>query len=272
MRWLLVFAALLAVCTGCAASCPTLQERLDDCKQTITNREEKIAEQQTALKKREQRIDKKNEAIESLEERIAKLEKRLNISGSEQKYYDKRLRELTSEIRSYVKGQIEQNRAFLTRIELEDFIGNPLIARRNLDEGTRMVVDTAHPIPGKGQINGIGGYFSGSGIIVVKILRPVGEDYMVAASKALEVTADSKGKHLLDFDNPIIVNKGDLVGYYIAGPAAVSYDSGPGVQSYFRMRKDDFNDGRRVEADEIWREKEPARKYSLNYYGVFSRN
>ncbi|HMA66593.1 MAG TPA: hypothetical protein VKO20_02130 [Desulfosalsimonadaceae bacterium] len=272
MRWVLVFASLLAACTGCAASCPTLQERLEECRQTITDKETKISEQQSALNNREKRIAEKNETIESLEGRIAKLEKRLNISGSEQQYYDKRLSDLTSGIRSYIKGQIQQSRDFLTRIELEDFIGNPLIERRHLDEEARMIVDTAHPVPGKGQINGIGGYFRGSGRVLVKILRPVGEDYIVAASKALKVGAESAGKHLLDFDNPVIVNKGDLVGYYLPGPAGAAYDSGIGVRSYFRMREDAFPRGGRIESDEIWRENEPARKYSLNYYGVFSRD
>jgi hypothetical protein len=272
MRWILLFAFICAAGMGCAASCPNLEQDLNACRQTVSAKEQRIHEQQSAIEQKEQTIARKNEAISSLEKRVAELNRRLNISYSEQDRYDERIRGVTSAVRGYIKQQIQEHRTFLTDIALEDFLGNPLIARESMDEENSMIVDLAHPVPAKGQVNGVGGYFKGSGEIFVKLLRPVGEDYIVTYSKVLQVAENGEGKQLIDFDKPILADEGDIVAYYLAGPVAVAYDGKIGISSYFRMREDEYPAGERLKADDILLPKQTKRKYSLNYYGIFVDN
>lgn len=268
MRWMLLFVSLFAAITGCA-TCPDVRQQLKDSEQAIEMREKMIEKQQAVISEKEEVIEDKNETITTLKKQIDELDRRLNISNNEQDRYDERIQQVTSEVRSFVKKQIQQSRSFLTNIALEDFVGFPLIARENMDTEASMVVDLAHPVPGKGQINGIGGYFKGSGRVVVKLMRPVGRDYIVTYNKTLTLDSGEAAKQLVDFDNPIMVNKGDVVAYYLPESIAVAYDRKIGVSSYFRAKSDEFPVGERIEADSLWKQKQPKRKYSLNYYGIF---
>jgi hypothetical protein len=124
-------------------------------------------------------------------------------------------------------------------------------------------------VPSQGQINGIGGYFTGACDIHIKLLRPVGNDYIVTYSKPLKVEAAEPGERLIDFDQPIIARKGDIIAYYFSGPVNVPFDSALGIPSYFKMGSDKYQKGDRVAADDIWQSDQTKRKYSLNYYGIF---
>ena len=271
MRWILLFVSVCAAGMGCA-TCPDVRQQLKQSEQTIEMREKLIEQQRAVISEKEGIIEDKNETISTLKNQIDELDRRLNISNNEQDRYDERIQQVTSEVRSFVKKQIQQSRSFLTNIALEDFVGFPLIARENMDTDASMVVDLAHPVPGKGQINGIGGYFKGSGSIVVKLMRPVGSDYIVTYNKTLALDAAEAAKRLIDFDSPIMVNKGDVVAYYLPESISVAYDREIGVSSYFRAATDEFPVGERIQADALWKQKQPKRKYSLNYYGIFVQN
>jgi len=270
MRWGLLFLCLLIASMGCATAFPNVERKLDSCQQAVADKQQRIEDQQSAIKQKEQEIADQKETISTLNSRISKLEHRLKISYSEQDRYDERIQRVTSSVRDFIKKQIQEDRTFLTDVALEDFIGNPLIAREQMDDSANMIFDVAHPVPGQGQINGIGGYFKGSGKIYIKLLRPVGEGYIVTHNTPLEVAADEPGKRLLDFDKPILVNEGDIVALFFPDAAVVaSYDKGIGIDSYLSMRKDKYPNGTRLEADDIVNSGQPKRKYSLNYYGIF---
>lgn len=271
MRWILLIVSVCTVGMGCA-TCPEVRQQLKDSKQTIEMREQIIEKQQAVIREKEEVIENKDETLSTLKSQIDELDRRLNISNNEQDRYDERIQQVTSEVRSFVKNQILQSRNFLTNIALEDFVGFPLISRENMDTAATMVVDLAHPVPGKGQINGVGGYFKGSGSIVVKLMRPVGKDYIVTYNKTLTLDSDEAAKRFIDFDSPIMVNKGDVVAYYLPESISVAYDRKIGVSSYFRAKADEFPVGERIEADALWKQKQPKRKYSLNYYGIFVQN
>ncbi len=273
MRWLVLFICLLTAGMGCATAFPNVEKELASCRQSVSDKQERIEAQQAAIEQKEQAISEKEETISSLNSRIGELEHRLKISYSEQERYDERIQRVTSAVRDFIKKQIQEERTFLTDVALEDFIGNPLVERQYLEDPVNLIIDVAHPVPGQGQINGIGGYFKGNGEIFVKLLRPVGEDYLVTHSKSLQVAADEPGKKLIDFDKPIFVNQDDILAFYFPDSSVVvSYDTHVGVHSYHRMRKDRYPNGTRLKADDIERPEQTKRKYSLNYYGIFLKN
>lgn len=273
MRWLVLFLCLLTAGMGCATAFPNVEQELSSCRQSVTDKQQRIEAQQAAIEQKEQAIAEKQETISTLNARIAELERRLKISYSEQDRYDERIQRVTSAVRDFIKKQIQEERTFLTDVALEDFVGYPLVEREFLEDPANFIVDIAHPVPGQGQINGIGGYFKGNGEFFVKLLRPAGEDYLVTHNKSLQVAADQPGKKLIDFDKPIFVNEGDILAFYFPDPSVlVSYDTHIGVNSYHRMRKDKYPNGSRLKADDIERPETTKRKYSLNYYGFFLKN
>lgn len=268
MRWMIIFISLAMIGTGCATN-QSLQRELDQCRESLSGKDSLIAKQESAIRQKEQKIEDQKESIAILEEQMADLNRRLSISSSEQSSYGERIRRISASVREFIKQQIRDERNFLTDIALEDFIGNPLIKRENTDSDNNMIVDVANPVPSQGQINGIGGYFTGSCEIHIKLLRPVGNDYIVASDKRIQVEAKTPGKQLIDFDQPVIARKGDIVAYYFPGPVNVTFDSQLGINAYFRIRSDRYRSGDRIEADDLWQSEQEKRKYSLNYYGVF---
>jgi len=269
MRWGIIFISLaMIVGTGCATN-QAMQQKLDQCQQSLSDQDLLITKQESTIRQKEQKIKDQNSSIQNLEAQVAELNRRLNISSTEQSRYNARIRRISSSVREFIKDQIRDQRNFLTDIALEDFIGNPLIARENTDAANNMIINVAHPVPSQGQINGIGGYFTGPCEVYIKLLRPVGKDYVVTYSKALTIDAAEPGERLIDFEQPIIARKGDIVAYYFPGPVPVPFDSELGIPSYFKMRSDKYQNGDRVKADDIWRSDQTKRKYSLNYFGIF---
>ncbi len=268
MRWIIILVSLAMIGTGCATN-QVLQQKLDECQQSLSEQDMLIANKESIIRQKEQKIEDQKESIAILEKQMAELNRRLYISSTEQSLYDDRIRRISSSVRDFIKKQIRDERNFLTDVALEDFVGNPLISRGNTDDVNNMIVDVAHPVPSQGQINGIGGYFLGSCQIHIKLLRPVGNDYIVAYDKPIAVDVAGPGKQLIDFDQPIIARKGDIIAYYFPGPVKVPFDSELGINSYFKMGSDKYQSGNRVEADDIWQPDQEKRKYSLNYYGIF---
>ena len=268
MRWIIIFVSLAMIGTGCATS-QALQQELDQCQQSLSDQDLLLAKQESTIRQNEQKIEDQKEIITMLEEQVAELNRRLNISSTEQSLYNERLRRISSSVREFIKQQIRDERNFLTDIALEDFIGNPLIKRANTDNENNMIIDFAYPVPSQGQINGFGAYFTGSCDVHIKLLRPVGDDYIVAYDKPIKVAVNAPGKQLIDFDQPIIARKGDIMAYYFPNSVCVPFDSELGINSYFKMRSDRYKSGDRLKADDLWQPEQTKRKYSLNYYGIF---
>jgi hypothetical protein len=269
MRWIFLFILVAMTTMGCAANCQKVQQELNTCQVTLTDQDYIIKKQESTLRQKDQKISEQQESIKKMGADIAELNRQLNISSSEKGRYDERIRTIASSVREYIKKQMQDNRNFLTGIALEDFVGNELIERAHSDEENVLVVDVSNPVPSGGQINGVGGYFSDSAEIVIKLLRPSGNDYIVIYNKQVQVEAEAPGSKYIDFDSPFIVKKGDVIAYYFPGPVNVSYDSDIGTNAYSEMRSDKFGHGDRMAATDIWHADENKRKYSLNYYGIF---
>lgn len=269
MRWIFLFILVAMTTIGCAANCQKVQQELNTCQATQTDQDYIIKKQESTLRQKDQKISEQHESIKKMGTDIAELNRQLNISSSEKGRYDERIKTIASSVREYIKKQMQDNRNFLTGIALEDFIGSELIERAHSEEENILVVDVSNPIPSGGQINGIGGYFTGSADIVVKLLRPSGNDYIVIYNKQVQVETEAPGSKYIDFDSPFIVKKGDVIAYYFPGSVNVPYDSDIGTNAYSKMRSDKFGHGDRMAAADIWHADEIKRKYSLNYYGIF---
>ena len=155
---------------------------------------------------------------------------------------------------------------------MEDLIGNESIQREYSGESGIFIIDTANPVPNDGQINGIGGYFLGTTEVVVKLLRPMGKDYIITDSKKLSFDIEKAGKTHVDFENPLIVKKGDILAFYFPKSVTVPYDTGLGTNAYSEMKEDEYESGVKISADDFIQASKIKRKYSLNYYGIFFQN
>jgi hypothetical protein len=269
MRWIFLFILAAFTTIGCASNCQNVQMELNTCQTTLSDQDFIIKKQESAMRQKDQKIAEQQETIENMGTDIAELNRQLNIITTEKGRYDERIRDIAASVREFIKQQMRDNRNFLTNIALEDFIGNELIEIAHADDEKMIIINVTHPVPSGGQINGIGGYFTGPADIVVKLLRPVGNDYVVIYSKQLRVEPEAPGKKYVDFDSPFIVKKGDVLAYYFPGPVNVPYDSNIGTNTYSKMRSDQYGHGDRIAAANIWQNEEINRKYSLNYYGIF---
>lgn len=269
MRWpfLLILVAMMTI--GCAADCTNVQQQLNTCQTKLTDQDFTINKQESILRQKDQKIEEQSAAIERMGKDIAELHRQINILTSEKGRTNERARDIAASVREYIKKQTQDNRNFLTSIALEDLVGDELIERANTGEDGMLVVNIAHPVPSGGQINGIGGYFTGAGDMVVKLLRPAGNDFVVIYDKQIVVTAEKPGEQLIDFDSPFIVKKGDIIAYYFPGPVNVPYDTNIGTTAYLKMRLDRYPHGSRITSADIWQTNQTQRKYSLNYYGIF---
>jgi hypothetical protein len=262
----LVFIGLFII--GCA-NCKNIEEQLNACQKTLTDQDLIIKNKESTLRQKDQELKEKDDSLKKLELQIIELNRRLTITSSEKGLYDDRIKNVSFLVREYIKDQIRKNKEFLSEVELEDFIGNELIKREYSGESGLFIVDTANPVPSDGQINGIGGYFLGATEVVVKLLRPMGKDYIVTDSKTLNFELDNAGKSYVDFDNPLIVKKDDIMAFYFPKSVTVPYDSGLGVGSYSSMKEDKYESGGIIASDDLKDSNQIKRKYSLNYYGIF---
>ncbi|MDO9263054.1 MAG: hypothetical protein Q7U02_03750 [Desulfosalsimonadaceae bacterium] len=269
MRWIFLFILVAVTTIGCAANCQNVQQQLDTCKTTLTDQDFIIKKQESSIREKDQKIAEQNKTIEKLGLDIAELNRQLNISSDEKGRNDARVREINAKVREFMQKQMRDNTNFLTDIALEDFIGEELMPRQHTGDEKLIIIDVAHPVPSGGQINGIGGYFRGPSDVVIKLLRPVGNDYVVIYTKELKFDAGNPGKKTIDFESPFIVKKGDVIAYYFPGPVNVPYDSNIGINTYTEMESDEYAQGDRIAADDIWHKDQTKRKYSLNYYGIF---
>ncbi|MFZ2633520.1 MAG: hypothetical protein WA081_20030 [Desulfosalsimonadaceae bacterium] len=269
MRWIFLFVLVAMTTIGCAANCQNVQQQLDTCKTTLTDQDFIIKKQESSIREKDQKIAEQNKTIEKLGLDIAELNRQLNISSDEKGRNDARVREINTKVREFMQKQMRDNTNFLTDIALEDFIGEELMPRQHTGDEKLIIIDVAHPVPSGGQINGIGGYFRGPSDVVIKLLRPVGNDYVVIYTKELTFDAGNPGKKTIDFESPFIVKKGDVIAYYFPGPVNVPYDVNIGINTYTEMESDEYAQGDRIAAEDIWHKDQTKRKYSLNYYGIF---
>ena len=269
MRWIFLFVLVAMTTIGCAANCQNVQQQLDTCKTTLTDQDFIIKKQESSIREKDQTIAEQNKTIEKLGLDIAELNRQLNISSDEKGRNDARVREINAKVREFMQKQMRDNTNFLTDIALEDFIGEELMPRQHTGDEKLIIIDVAHPVPSGGQINGIGGYFRGPSHVVIKLLRPVGNDYVVIYTKELTFDAGNPGKKTIDFESPFIVKKGDVIAYYFPGPVNVPYDVNIGINTYTEMESDEYAQGDRIAAEDIWHKDQTKRKYSLNYYGIF---
>ena len=100
----------------------------------------------------------------------------------------------------------------------------------------------------------------------------MGKDYIIIDSKKLSFDIEKAGKAHVDFENPLIVKKDDVLTFYFPKSVTVPYDTGLGTSAYSEMKEDEYESGGRIAADDFIQASKIKRKYSLNYYGIFFQN
>lgn len=200
----------------------------------------------------------------SLNDEIAELNRVANLLNTEKTSRVKESSSLRGTVRTFAQTQIDQLKEFLFTSNLLDYVGGELIARSRVDDKPIMLVDLANPMPKDGVVTGLGGYFNQPATFTIKVLRPVeGSLVVIWESKTISIT--ETGLQRFSFASNVGVQKGDLMGYYVAIPG-VSYDTGTGDTRYL---ENDVKPGALVPLSSL-SGKEKRRAYSIGVFGLLN--
>jgi hypothetical protein len=117
--------------------------------------------------------------------------------------------------------------------DLLDYIGGELFARAESDDEAALLVDFARPIPRRGALIGVGGFFIAPTGLTVSVMRPVGDRYLVIWQSPL-IEIEDAGEQRERFSNPVGVEEKDVIGYDFSTSVKVSFDSGTGNKLYLQ--------------------------------------
>ena len=166
-----------------------------------------------------------------LRERIGELTQTASVLTTEKTSRVAESSTLRSQVRKFVQDNIDDLKTFMVQGNLLDYVGSELVSRAKIDTRPILIIDFAHPMPNTGILTGIGGYFSKAGSLAVKVLHPVGDQYVITwESKELEIAAP--GRQLVQFPVSVGVEKGDVIGYVFLREPSVSFDTSTGDTLY----------------------------------------
>lgn len=138
---------------------------------------------------------------------------------------------LRGQVRKFVLQQIGVLKAFLVEGNLLDYVGGELVSRTQQESAPLTLVDFAHPMPSGGTLTGVGAYFTAPAELQVKVLRPVGDRY-VLIWQSQSLRAEAAGLARLMFPVSVGVERGDVMAYQFSQATAVSFDRGTGRTFY----------------------------------------
>jgi len=215
----LVFSLLCVSLFGCQVN--------PDVKQLNSKNRQLIQQLSTAqaevlrLKQREQ----------TLQGDVVELGRVASVLGTEKSSRVEESSVLRGQVRKFVLQQIDVLKGFLVEGNLLDYVGGELVSRAQQDPAPLTLVDFAHPMPSGGTLTGVGAYFTAPTELQVKVLRPVGDHYvLIWQSQVLNVSA--MGLTRLAFPVSVGVERGDVMAYQFSQATAVSFDSGTGRTLY----------------------------------------
>lgn len=208
---LLAAALLLTACAGTnQGTGPSLEQQLADAQREI--RELKQTEQQL----RDSINDLRHTTTVLTTEKTSRVQESSSLRG---------------EVRKFVQANIDNLKEFMVKGNLLDYIGSEQVPRSKQDGSAMFLVDFANPAPADGALTGVGGFFTNPGMFYVKILRPVGGQYVVIwESKTIDISAS--GKQFVQFPFTVGIERGDVLGYYFPQQVNVGYDTSTGDTLY----------------------------------------
>jgi hypothetical protein len=212
----------IIVCSIFLASCASQDVQ-------VLQDKNKTLEQQLSSANGEIRQLKQRE--EELRNRISDLTQTANVLTTEKTSRITESSTLRGQVRKYVQDNIDSLKNFMVQGNLLDYVGSELVARAKIDTKPILLVDFANTMPNAGVLTGIGGHFTKSGSLSVKVLHPVDDQYVITwESKELEITGS--GKQQVQFPVSVGVEKGDVIAYFFLQAPNVSFDTSTGDTLY----------------------------------------
>lgn len=202
-----------------------------------------------------------------LRDTIGELRQTANVLTTEKTSRVEESSSLRSQVRKFVQTNIDNLKTFMVQGNILDYVGSELVPRAKLDKSPIFIVDFANAMPSAGVLTGVGGNFTKSGSLTVKVLHPVeGQHVVTWESKSLEVSGT--GRQQVQFPVSVGVEKGDVIGYYFADAPNVGYDISTGDTLYANA---DVALGSTV-SKALMSGASERRAYSLGVYGLLDSN
>jgi len=231
----------------------------------VLQEKNKSLEQELSSANSEIRQLKKSEA--DLRNKIGDLTQTANVLTTEKTSRVAESSTLRSQVRKFVQNNIDDLKTFMVQGNILDYVGSELVPRAKLDTKAIFVIDFANAMPSSGVLTGVGGNFTKAGALTVKVLHPVGDQYVITwESKSLEIAGP--GKQQAQFPVSVGIEKGDVIGYFFAEAPNVGYDISTGDTLY---TNDDAALGAMVSKSVLSGTSE-RRAYSLGVYGLLDSN
>jgi len=250
---LAVFSLLSVALVGCQVS-PDVSQ--------LNNKNQQLAQQLSASQAEVARLTQREQLLSG---DVAELGRVVNVLGVEKTSRVEESSELRGQVRKFVLQQIDSLKGFLVDGNLLDYVGGELVSRTKQESAPLTLIDFAHPMPNAGTLTGVGAYFTAAAELQVKVLRPVGDHYvLIWQSQPLSV--ESAGLARLSFPVSVGVEKGDVMAYQFSRATSVSFDSGTGRTLYSNQA---LGLGSQVRASSLSGERD-RRAYSIGVYGLLN--
>ncbi|ABA88098.1 hypothetical protein Pcar_0842 [Syntrophotalea carbinolica DSM 2380] len=253
MRHILISCMLVGVLGGCAGS-----------NEHLTRLQEENQQLQQQLTTVQQSLDTLTAEKNILDDRVADLTR---VSGTLQREKRARVEEaeqLRRAMRTFVQAQMDALRQFSLRQEFFDYIGAELVNRQHSGDENLTLVDSGNPLPGKGALLSLRGYFIVPCRLHLLVFRPAEDLWeVVEVSPLLEVA--QAGLNQVDLDVPLAVQAGDILGFAFVGPVGIPYDDKTGNTLLF---SDPLKNGSRVHIPAT-KGTPNRRAYSIGGVGLF---
>lgn len=227
-----------------------------------------LQDQNSSLENQLSEAKKQNDKLAAeqtlLQQQNTELNRVITVLGQEKSSRVEESTGLRGDVRQFVQSQIDSQKQFLLKSNLADYIGGELVERQQRDSEPVLLVDRGHPVPRNGTLTGVSAFFTGPGVMTVKVLRPVGEE-LVVVWESEPITVRELGNQRLNFNVSISVQRGDVLAYYLE-PGMVGYDTGTGVMGY---RDDDIHVGGVIGTSSL-RGDADKRSYAIGVNGLLN--
>lgn len=199
------------------------------------------------------------------QQQIEELNRVLGVLDTEKSSRVQESSVLRGQVRAFVQDQIDSLKNFLVLGDLLDYIGGELVERSRIENDSLFLVDLANPVPRNGTLTGVGAHFTQPSPVVVKVLRPTG-DQLVVIWESKPIIVRDAGLMRYDFPVTIGVEQGDYLGYFFSETTGVSFDEGTSDVRYLTR---DVRLGDNVRKSSLLGDNK-KRAYSIGVYGLLN--
>ena len=251
-KWLFILVSIFL--SGCQTLNPQieeLQEKNDYLTQELSNTKDKLQQLET-------------ENIE-LSRKVARLNNVTDVLNIEKDSLQENSTSLRSQVRKFFQNNIDELKNFLIVSDLQDYIGSEQLSRPGIEERSLMLIDLENKLPSDGILTSVGGFFVKPGSIIVKVLRPINDEFVVIW-ESKEIIVEKSGQQMLSFPITVNVEQNDVIGYFFPSGVNVGYDEGTGDT---RFSSENLNIGTQIKPT-ILNGQRQRRAYSIGVFGLLN--